>query len=95
MDDPACLRIGDDATKIARSCVTDTSTKDNSVCLLLLKYLHHLVDWEGAANVGIEHKETVGFTLENCIPEVVESACGTQCLIFAQVFDVELWELDA
>jgi len=50
-----------------------------------------LLEREGAADIGVEHEETVRAALQDGIAEVVESASRSQSLVLAQVFDGYLW----
>jgi hypothetical protein len=52
-----------------------------------------LLEGEGAANVGVEHKKAFRFALEDGISEVVETACCAKSLVFSEVSDFELRKL--
>lgn len=93
MQNTTGVSIGDDATKVVGRLVADSSSQNDSLGILLNEELQHLSQGEGAAHIGIEDKETLRATLEDGISEVVQTAGGSQGLVFAEVLDGELGEL--
>ena len=53
--------------------------------------LQHLLQWEGATDVGIEDEESIWSAFEDGIAEVVEATSCTQCLVLAEVFYRDAW----
>ena len=74
MEDLFALRVRDNAAKICSCIITDSCTEDHGLCILLLEELEHLLEWKGAADVGIEDEESIWATFENDIPEMVQAA---------------------
>lgn len=90
VQDALCVGVGDDATKVGGGVVGDTGAEDDGLGVFLGEQLEHLVEGEGAADVGVEDKEALWLALENGIAEVVQATGGAQGLVLAQVFDGEL-----
>ena len=88
------LRVGvrHDAAEVAGRLARDSGAQHDGLGVLVLEQLEHVVERERRADVGVEHEEPVGLALEDHIAEVVETACGAQCLIFSEVLDGELGE---
>lgn len=93
MQNTAGVRIGDNATEVCRRLVAHTCSEDDSLSILIVEKLEHLIKRERTANIGVENKETLGATLEDSIAEVVETASGSKCLILAEVLDSDGREL--
>lgn len=85
--------IGNNATEVCGGVVADPGAQDDSLRILLLKQVQHLVQRERAADVGIDDEEAFRVALENSIAEVVQAACGAQGLIFAQVLQLDVGEV--
>lgn len=93
MQDALGVRVGHDATEVGGSLVADARAQDDGLGVLLLIELEHLGEREGAADVGVQHKQAVGAALEDGIAEVVEAAGCAEGLILAEVFDGDAGEL--
>jgi hypothetical protein len=50
-----------------------------------------LLEREGTAHIGVENEEAVRSSLEDSIAEMVETTGGAQRLVFAKVFDADVW----
>jgi hypothetical protein len=88
----ARVRIGDNAAEVGGSILADPCAQNNSLGILLLGELKHLVEREAAADVGVQYKDALGAALEDRIAEVVEATCGAESLVFAEVFDRQVRE---
>ncbi|KAI6757428.1 hypothetical protein HG531_003253 [Fusarium graminearum] len=89
----ACVRVGDDATKVCGSLVAHTGSENNGLGILVVEELEHLIERERAADIGVEDKEALGAALEDSITEVVETTSGSKSLVLAQVLDGDAGEL--
>lgn len=85
--------IRDDATEVGGSLVANPGAQDNGLGVLLLGKLEHLVQREGAADVGIDDEEALRVALEDGIAEVVQAAGGAQGLVFPQVLELDVGEI--
>ena len=84
------MRITDNAPKIARRIIRHARSQNHRLGILLFEQPQHLIQRERAADIGIEDEEAIGATFEDRVAEVVESAGGSQGLVFAQVADGDL-----
>lgn len=87
--------VGDDAAEVGGGVLAHARAKDDGFSVALLKQLEHVVEGEGAADVGVKDEEALGLALEDCIAEVVEATCRAEGFVLAQVFDGQLRELVA
>ena len=77
VEDSFCVSVRDYATELVGGIVGDTSAKNDCFCVFLFEQLKHLFEWEGAADVGVEDKETFWPAFEDGITEMVEaSSCA-------------------
>jgi hypothetical protein len=83
----AGVGVGDDAAKVCGSLVAHAGTEDNSLGVLVVEELEHLIERERAADVGVEDKQPLGTALEDGISEVVQTTSGTKSLVLAEVLD--------
>lgn len=81
------MRVTDNAAKVGGSLFAHTGSQDDSFGVLLPEHLQHLVEWEAAADIGVQDKDVLGAALENGITEVVQAAGGAKGLVFAEVLD--------
>lgn len=77
------MSIRDKATEVGGSIVADSGSKNDSLGILIIKELEHIIQGEGTADVGIEHEEAFRLAFQNSISEVVQTSSGAQCLIFS------------
>jgi hypothetical protein len=89
----ACMRVGDDATKVCGSLVAHTGSENNGLGILVVEELEHLLERERAADIGVEDKEALGAALEDGITEVVKATSGSKSLVLAQILDGDTREL--
>lgn len=90
MQHALAVRVADNTAEITRGVVRDSCAQNHGLGVLLFEQAQHLVEGEGAADVGVEDEEAVGAALEDGIAEVVEAAGGAEGLILAQVADGDL-----
>lgn len=88
----AGVGVGDDAAKVGGGVVADAGTEDDGLGVPLNEELEHLFQRERAADVGVEDEEALGAALEDGISEVVQTAGGAQCLVLAQIPQVNAGE---
>lgn len=93
MQDTFGVGIRDNAAEVGGGIVADSRAKDDCFGVLLFEKLQHLLEREGAADIGIEDKETFRPSFENGISEVIKTTSGAERLILAEVGDLELTEL--
>lgn len=86
------MAIANNATEVRGRLAADTGAQDDGLSVLLGEQLQHLVEGEGAADVGVEDEEALGFALEDGITEVVQATGSAKSLVFSQVFDGEIGE---
>lgn len=91
--DTARVRVGDDASEVGGSVLADAGTENDGLSIALLEELEHVHEWEGAADVGVQDEEALWLALQDGVAEVVETTCGSESLILAEILDSELWEL--
>jgi hypothetical protein len=84
------VSVAHDASEIARGVVRDTSTQNNRLSILLFEQFQHLLEREGATDVGVQNEEAVRTTFEDGITEMVETTGGAEGLVFAQVADADV-----
>jgi len=95
MEDAARVRVADDATEVGGSIIANTGAQNDSLGILVVEELGHLVQREGAADVGVEDEDALGAALEDGIAEVVEAASGAEGLVLSKVLDGQVGELVA
>lgn len=89
----AGVGVGDDAAEVGGSLVAHAGTEDDGLGILLDEEAQHLIEGEGAADIGVEDKEALRAALEDGIAEVVETTSGTERLVLAEVLDGDGGEL--
>jgi len=89
----AGVGVGDDAAKVGGGILANPCSQNNSLGILILRQFEHLVEWEAAADIRVQHEQSLRAPLEDRIAEVVEAAGGAQGLVFAEVFDRKIGKL--
>jgi len=85
--------VGDNAAKVGGSVFAYSCAQNDCLCILIFKQLQHVVEWKRTTDICIEHKEPLWSALENCISEVIQSSCRSQCLVLSKVDNLDVWKL--
>ena len=92
MEDSFCVGVGDNAAEVGGGVVGDSSSEDDCFSVLLVEEVEHLLEREGAADIGVEYEESFWLALHDRVSEVVQASCCAQSLVFTEVADFELGE---
>jgi len=87
MQNTFCVGIRNNTAKVARGIVADSSTENDSLCILLLEEFEHLAQRKGAADIGVQDEEPIWLAFEDGIAEMIETTCSAKSLIFAEVLN--------
>lgn len=85
MQDSLALRITHDTSEVCGGIVRHSRAQNDRLGILLIEELQHLLQREGAADIGVQNEESVGSTFEDGISEVVETSSRPQCLVLTKV----------
>lgn len=77
VQDALSVGVGDDAAEIGGSVVADAGAEDDGFSVFFFEEGEHVLQGEGAADVGVEDEEAVRVAFEDDIAEVVEAAGGS------------------
>lgn len=77
------VAVANNASEVRGCLATNTGAKDDGLSVLLGEQLQHLVEGEGAADVGIENEEPLGLALKDGITEVIQPTSSAEGLVFS------------
>jgi hypothetical protein len=67
---------------IAKQTMVYLCAKNGAESLVFSVEAHHCIQRKRAAHVSVQDKEAVGLSPENFIPEMIQTTCCAQCLVF-------------
>jgi hypothetical protein len=85
--------VGNDATEVGSSLITNAGAENHGLGILLDKEAEHLVEGKRAAHISVEDEEAFGPTLEDGITEVVQTTSGAESFVLAEILDGDRREL--
>lgn len=84
--------VRDNAPELCGRVVADLCAQQHGLGFTLFEDFEHLLEREGAADVGVEHEHALGVAGEDGVAEVVETAGCAEGGVLAEVLESELRE---